>query len=802
MMRHAALVVSLLFTLEAQAKPWTFSYGGQLLDGGKPVDGTVAIELKFYKQASGGTALPVSAVTFNDVALQDGAFQVDAAQLTDAELDLIFKGDTDTYVEVLVNAKPYYRQKIVAVPYALRVPVDGKRAKFDETSGKLTVGPAGNAAAGEFLTTDASGNLAWGTPAAGSTLPANANGYLKNVGGTLSWDTPAGNGDMLAATWSSGGAISLTKGGTGATTITAARVNLGLAIGADVQAFDATLANLAGLTTSADQLVYTTAADSFSTSPLTGFARSVLDDTNQAAMQTTLGVLPGTHVQAYDADLAALAATTTNGFPARTGAGTWEQRSIVAGSGKVVVNNGNGVGGNPSIDVVESSLALSNIGGTLPITKGGTGTTTASGAINALLPSQGSQGGKFLKTDGANVSWSLISSSSIGLASGAAMNIGTSSSHSASIHTANVQRVTVDDTGETGFGTTTPEGMIHVHKASSPTVRLTNSTSGDTAADGGTLSLSSSTLTLANLESGSIEFAGSGSPIAAFDTANARLGIGTISPSFALHVSGSAPSIYSESTSASMPGAILAAHDSGGYAAVYTYGSGGSGSIGGQSVASKSLLTSSGALVLAPQSGDLFLGTGSTPGTTVATISGSNFGIGTTSPSYPLHVTRSGSGPSAVVANTSSNPAILEIQSKETSASPLPRVALKGVKGSGNSDGQLHIETFSGGSPVTRMKIDENGNVGLGVNPTERLDVGSGNVKMGWERASNSSCAFNSDCTITCSGTRRLLGGGCSWTTGPGQIVYSYPSADDVWTCKVSGSGGTVTAWAICANIR
>jgi len=43
--------------------------------------------------------------------------------------------------------------------------------------------------------------------------------------------------------------------------------------------------------------------------------------------------------------------------------------------------------------------------GTVPIANGGTGQTTAIAAINALLPSQSSQSGKVLSTDGTNTSW-------------------------------------------------------------------------------------------------------------------------------------------------------------------------------------------------------------------------------------------------------------------------------------------------------------------------------------------------------------------------------------------------------------
>lgn len=44
-------------------------------------------------------------------------------------------------------------------------------------------------------------------------------------------------------------------------------------------------------------------------------------------------------------------------------------------------------------------------GSTISIQKGGTGQTTASGAINALVPNQSGNGGKVLTTDGSSVSW-------------------------------------------------------------------------------------------------------------------------------------------------------------------------------------------------------------------------------------------------------------------------------------------------------------------------------------------------------------------------------------------------------------
>ena len=48
------------------------------------------------------------------------------------------------------------------------------------------------------------------------------------------------------------------------------------------------------------------------------------------------------------------------------------------------------------------------VSGTLPIANGGTGQTTATSAFNALAPSQTSNSGKYLTTDGTNTSWATV----------------------------------------------------------------------------------------------------------------------------------------------------------------------------------------------------------------------------------------------------------------------------------------------------------------------------------------------------------------------------------------------------------
>ena len=125
-------------------------------------------------------------------------------------------------------------------------------------------------------------------------------------------------------------------------------------------------------------------------------ANNLSDVQSASSARTNLGLAIGTNVQAYDATLQALSSYNTNGILTQTAPETFAGRTLTGTSARVSVTNGNGVSGNPTVDIDSGYVGQTSIttlgtiatgvwnGTAVPVTNGGTGATSAATAFSNL----------------------------------------------------------------------------------------------------------------------------------------------------------------------------------------------------------------------------------------------------------------------------------------------------------------------------------------------------------------------------------------------------------------------------------
>lgn len=287
--------------------------------------------------------------------------------------------------------------------------------------------------AGQFLTTNGT-TVGWGDVYPAQT--SNAGKFLKTDGAMVSWETPAGGGTVTSVdidgattgltftdgpitqsgTFTLGGTLAITNGGTGAITASAAITNLLPAQAGNTGKILTTNGTAAFWSDTGAGSVTSVSASGGTTG--LSFGGGPITSSGTLTLAGTLAVTNG------GTGATSASQAVTNLLPLQTG----NTGKVLATDGAAVYwtdANGSGSGTVTSVDVSGGSTGLSfgggpitssgtlTMAGVLEVTYGGTGANTPAAALDNLLPAQTDNSGKVLTTNGTTAAWTTAAAGSV-----------------------------------------------------------------------------------------------------------------------------------------------------------------------------------------------------------------------------------------------------------------------------------------------------------------------------------------------------------------------------------------------------